>query len=237
MKHGAKTMSESSILLVEDEKAVRDMLRFVLTQAGYGIQEAGDAAEARLRLAEKQPDMILLDWMLPDTSGIELAREFKRDPCFRHIPLIILTARGEEDSRVRGLEAGADDYIVKPFSSRELVARIKAVWRRAAPEAGDEVVEINGLRLDPTSYRVTADNQPLELGPTEFRLLHFFMTHQERVYSRGQLLDRVWGSNVHVEDRTVDVYILRLRKALKTLGHDDLLQTVRGAGYRFSAKA
>jgi two-component system phosphate regulon response regulator PhoB len=237
MTHGVKTMSESNILLVEDEKAVRDMLHFVLTQAGYSIQEAGDATEARLRLGERQPDMILLDWMLPDTSGIELARELKREPCFRHIPLIMLTARGEEEYRVRGLEAGADDYIVKPFSSKELIARIKAVWRRAAPEAGDEVVEINGLRLDPASYRVTAHDQPLELGPTEFRLLHFFMTHQERVYSRGQLLDRVWGSNVHVEDRTVDVYVLRLRKALRALGHDDFLQTVRGAGYRFSAKA
>ena len=235
MNHGDKLMSESNILLVEDEQAVRDMLRFVLTGAGFKVQEAGNSAEARIRLGETQPDMILMDWMLPDSSGIELTREFKKDPCSRHIPLIMLTARGEEDNRVRGLEAGADDYIVKPFSSRELVARIKAVWRRAAPEAGDEVVEIEGLRLDPSSYRVKSYNRPMELGPTEFRLLHFFMTHPERVYSRGQLLDRVWGNNVHVEDRTVDVYILRLRKALGALGHDGFLQTVRGAGYRFSA--
>ncbi len=230
-------MSENVILIIEDEKPVRDMLQFVLEQSGYKVLEAADASEARQRLGERQPDMILLDWMLPGVSGLEYARELKRDPCTRHIPMIMLTARGEEDDRVRGLEAGADDYITKPFSARELVARIKAVWRRAAPEAGEELVEVDGLLLDPPSYRVSANGRPIELGPTEFRLLHFFMTHPERVYSRNQLLDRVWGSNVHVEDRTVDVYILRLRKALGNLGRDRLLQTVRGAGYRFSARA
>jgi two-component system phosphate regulon response regulator PhoB len=174
--------------------------------------------------------------MLPGISGLDFGRQLKRDHMTRHIPMIMLTARGEEDDRVRGLESGADDYITKPFSGRELVARIRAVWRRVTPEADEETVEIHGLRLDPLSYRVTANGEFIELGPTEFRLLHFFMTHPERVYTRGQLLDRVWGSNSHVEDRTVDVYIRRLRKALATRGHDSFLQTVRGAGYRFSAR-
>ncbi|MCP4407807.1 MAG: response regulator [Gammaproteobacteria bacterium] len=163
------------------------------------------------------------------------AHMLKNDPVTRYIPMIMLTARGEEDDRVRGLDSGADDYITKPFSGRELIARIKAVWRRSAPEANDETVQIHGLCLDPPSYRVTANGENIELSPTEFRLLHFFMTHPERVYSRNQLLDRVWGDNTHVEDRTVDVYIRRLRKNLGTRGHDSFLQTVRGAGYRFSS--
>lgn len=229
-------MSDKTILVIEDEDAVREMLRFILEQADFRVEEAADVAQARQRLSEREPDMILLDWMLPGISGIDFGRQLKSDFMTRHMPMIMLTARGEEDDRVRGLESGADDYITKPFSGRELIARIKAVWRRASPEADEETVEIHGLRLDPPSYRVTANGESIELGPTEFRLLHFFMTHPERVYSRGQLLDRVWGNGSHVEDRTVDVYIRRLRKALATRGHDGFLQTVRGAGYRFSGQ-
>lgn len=230
-------MKDKKILVVEDEDAVREMLHFMLEQANYRVLEARDVEVARSCLTEHQPDMILLDWMLPGISGLEYAQELKRDPFNRHIPIIMLTARVEEDDRVRGLDSGADDYITKPFSSRELVARIKAVWRRGAPEADEQVVEIHGLRLDPPSYRVSAHGESIDLGPTEFRLLQFFMTHPERVYTRGQLLDRVWGNGVNVEDRTVDVYIRRLRKALAVQGHDSLLQTVRGAGYRFSIQA
>ncbi len=216
---------------------MREMLRFMLEQANFRVQEAEDVEEARRHFTQQPPDMILLDWMLPGMSGLEFAKELKRDPFHRHIPIIMLTARGEENDRVRGLESGADDYISKPFSTRELIARIKAVWRRGSPEADEEVIEIRGLRLDPPSYRVTAYGENIDLGPTEFRLLQFFMTHPERVYSRGQLLDRVWGNGVNVEDRTVDVYIRRLRKALAQGGHDNMLQTVRGAGYRFSIQA
>lgn len=230
-------MREKVILIIEDEEAVREMLRFMLEQANFRVQDAGDVERARTHFTHQPPDMILLDWMLPGMSGLEFAQELKRDPIHRHIPIIMLTARGEEDDRVRGLESGADDYISKPFSARELIARIKAVWRRGAPEADEKVVEVRGLRLDPPTYRVTANGENIDLGPTEFRLLQFFMTHPERVYSRGQLLDRVWGNNVNVVDRTVDVYIRRLRKALAQGGHDDLLQTVRGAGYRFSMQA
>lgn len=228
-------MSEKVILIVEDEEAVREMLRFMLEQANFRVEEAADILQARRCLEEHQPHMILLDWMLPGISGLEYARMLKNDPVTRYIPMIMLTARGEEDDRVRGLDSGVDDYITKPFSGRELIARIKAVWRRSAPEANDETVQIHGLCLDPPSYRVTANGENIELSPTEFRLLHFFMTHPERVYSRDQLLDRVWGDNTHVEDRTVDVYIRRLRKTLGTRGHDSFLQTVRGAGYRFSS--
>ena len=230
-------MRDKIILVVEDEDAVREMLRFMLQQANFRVLEAWDVEEARAHFVQQPPDMILLDWMLPGMSGLEFAKELKRDPFHRHIPIIMLTARSEEDDRVRGLESGADDYISKPFSARELIARIKAVWRRGAPEADEEVIEIRGLRLDPPSYRVTAYGENIDLGPTEFRLLQFFMTHPERVYTRGQLLDRVWGDGVNVEDRTVDVYIRRLRKALAQGGHDDLLQTVRGAGYRFSIQS
>ena len=227
-------MRDKIILVVEDEDAVREMLRFMLQQASFRVLEAWDVEEARAHFVQQPPDMILLDWMLPGMSGLEFAKELKRDPFHRHIPIIMLTARSEEDDRVRGLESGADDYISKPFSARELIARIKAVWRRGAPEADEEVIEIRGLRLDPPSYRVTAYGENIDLGPTEFRLLQFFMTHPERVYTRGQLLDRVWGDGVNVEDRTVDVYIRRLRKALAEGGHNNMLQTVRGAGYRFS---
>ncbi len=222
------------ILVVEDEPAVREMIAFVLRQNGYTVLEAGDAEQARARLHQDPPALILMDWMLPGASGIELTRELKADPLTRDIPLIMLTARGEEDDKVRGLESGADDYVTKPFSPRELSARIQAILRRVAPHASEAPVETGPLRLDPVAHRVEHDGRALDLGPTEFRLLHFLMTHPDRVYSRARLLDRVWGTNVYIEERTVDVHIRRLRKALEPYGAAGLIQTVRGAGYRFS---
>lgn len=230
----AKAMSGKNILLVEDEQAIREMVGFALNRAGFQMIEAADAVDAQERLAERLPDLILMDWMLPGTSGIDLARRLKRDEYTRDVPIIMLTARGEEDDKIGGLEAGADDYVTKPFSPRELVARIKAVLRRVQTEQEDQPIAADELLLDPASHRVTAKGQPLDMGPTEFRLLQFFMTHPERVYSRSQLLDRVWGRNTYVEERTVDVHILRLRKALSQFGYDRFVQTVRGAGYRFS---
>ncbi|GAA5185937.1 phosphate regulon transcriptional regulator PhoB [Ferrimonas gelatinilytica] len=226
----------ANILIVEDETAIREMLVFVLEQHGFRTTTAADFDQGLKAVQEPYPDLILLDWMLPGGSGVQLAKRLRGEAHTRGIPIIMLTARGEEEDRVRGLEVGADDYVTKPFSPKELVARIKAVMRRSAPTRLEEVVEIEGLRLDPVSHRVTAAHQNLEIGPTEFRLLHFFMTHPERVYSREQLLDNVWGTNVYVEDRTVDVHIRRLRKAIQQHGHDRLIQTVRGAGYRFSSK-
>lgn len=222
------------ILIVEDEAPIREMLSFVMEQHGYQAIEAGDYQAALEKVVEPFPDMILLDWMIPGGSGIQLAKKLKGDDFTRAIPIIMLTARGEEEDKVRGLEVGADDYMTKPFSPKELMARMRAVFRRVAPTALDEPLEVEGLRLDPVSHRVTAYNDRLDMGPTEFKLLHFFMTHPDRVYSREQLLDHVWGTNVYVEDRTVDVHIRRLRKALETHGHDRLVQTVRGVGYRFS---
>ncbi|RZQ55368.1 phosphate regulon transcriptional regulatory protein PhoB [Pseudidiomarina tainanensis] len=222
------------ILIVEDEAPIREMLSFVMEQHGYQAIEAGDYQAALEKVVEPFPDMILLDWMIPGGSGIQLAKKLKGDDFTRAIPIIMLTARGEEEDKVRGLEVGADDYMTKPFSPKELMARMRAVFRRVAPTALDEPLEIEGLRLDPVSHRVTAYNDRLDMGPTEFKLLHFFMTHPDRVYSREQLLDHVWGTNVYVEDRTVDVHIRRLRKALEAHGHDRLVQTVRGVGYRFS---
>jgi two-component system phosphate regulon response regulator PhoB len=224
------------ILIVEDEAPIRDMLCFVLEQNGYQASIAGDFDAAINQLVEPYPDLVLLDWMLPGGSGIQIAKKMKQHELTRAIPIIMITARGEEEDKVRGLEVGADDYVTKPFSPKELMARIKAVIRRVAPTSLDEVIEVQGLKLDPVSHRVMAAENPLEMGPTEFRLLHFFMTHPERVYSREQLLDHVWGTNVYVEDRTVDVHIRRLRKAISVAGHDRLVQTVRGSGYRFSVK-
>ncbi|WP_313159231.1 phosphate response regulator transcription factor PhoB [Mixta calida] len=224
------------ILVVEDEAPIREMLCFVLEQNDYQPIEADDYDSAVNLLIEPWPDLILLDWMLPGGSGIQFIKHLKREAMTRDIPVMLLTARGEEEDRVRGLEVGADDYITKPFSPKELVARIKAVMRRISPMAVEEVIEIQGLSLDPSSHRVMSDTTPLEMGPTEYKLLHFFMTHPERVYSREQLLNNVWGTNVYVEDRTVDVHIRRLRKALELTGHDRMVQTVRGTGYRFSAR-
>ena len=224
------------ILLVEDEAPIRDMLKFVLEQSGYDTVEAEDFNVALERIVEPYPDLILLDWMLPGGSGVQLAKKLKSHEYTRDIPIIMLTARGEEEDKVRGLEAGADDYVTKPFSPKELIARVKAVIRRVTPTSSEDAIEYQGLKLDPVSHRVTANETPLDMGPTEFKLLHFFMTHAERVYSREQLLDNVWGTNVYVEDRTVDVHIRRLRKAISEFGHDNMIQTVRGAGYRFSTK-
>ncbi|MCF1427154.1 MAG: phosphate regulon transcriptional regulator PhoB [Shewanella sp.] len=224
------------ILIVEDELAIREMLTFVLEQHGFSICAAEDFDSAVALMTEPYPDLILLDWMFPGGSGIQLAKKLKQDEYSRLIPIIMLTARGEEEDKVKGLEVGADDYITKPFSPKELVARIKAVLRRAAPTRLEETIDVQGLKLDPVSHRVTVGETVLDMGPTEFRLLHFFMTHPERVYSREQLLDNVWGTNVYVEDRTVDVHIRRLRKAVEMSGHDKFIQTVRGAGYRFSTR-
>ncbi len=223
-----------NILLVEDDTAVREVLRGPLQKAGLHVIEAGDVRQAKEAIVQQVPDLILLDWMLPEVSGVEWARALKSAPHTRGVPIIMLTARGEEEDRIRGLEVGADDYVTKPFSPRELIARIRAVLRRTAPTSSDEPVEIDGLRLDPVSHRVSAEGRTLDMGPTEYRLLHFFMTHQDRVFTRGQLLDNVWGTNVYVEERTVDVHIRRLRIALATTGHENLVQTIRGAGYRFS---
>jgi two-component system, OmpR family, phosphate regulon response regulator PhoB len=227
----------ATVLVVDDEAAIREMLGFALRQEGYNYQAAADAEQAWRQINESLPDIVLLDWMLPGISGVELARRLKRDPNTRALPLIMLTARDEEEDKVRGLNVGADDYITKPFSTVELSARIKAVLRRSAPLTSQEVIEVEGLRLDPGSYRLSVGDRALEIGPTEFRLLHFFITHPERVYSRSQLIDRVWGDNVYVEERTVDVHIRRLRKSLEPSGHDKLVQTVRSVGYRFSARS
>ncbi len=229
-------MAAPTILIVDDEAAIREMIRVGLEMAGYDCLEAADAQEAHGMIVDHHPDLVLLDWMMPQTSGIELLRRLRRDDMWRSLPVIMLTAKDDEDNRVQGLEGGADDYLAKPFSPRELQARIKAVIRRAGSSHDDEAITIDGLKLDPASHRVFADELPLEMGPTEYRLLKFFMTHPERAYTRGQLLDQVWDSNVYVEERTVDVHIRRLRKALLTDQRDfgRLIQTVRGTGYRFS---
>ncbi|OTA21383.1 two component transcriptional regulator [Xenorhabdus beddingii] len=224
------------ILVVEDEVPIREMVCFVLEQNGYQTVEAGDYDSAIKRLSEPYPDLVLLDWMLPGGSGIQLIKQIRRDSNTRAIPVIMVTARTEEEDRVRGLDVGADDYITKPFSPKELIARVKAVLRRISPIEAEDVIEMDGLILDPVSHRVSSQGQDLEMGPTEFKLLHFFMTHPERVYSREQLLNYVWGTNVYVEDRTVDVHIRRLRKALEAGRHDKMVQTVRGTGYRFSTR-
>ncbi|HOW75697.1 MAG TPA: phosphate regulon transcriptional regulator PhoB [Candidatus Competibacteraceae bacterium] len=229
-------MNTRNILLVEDEQPIREMVVFALTNAGYEVYQAADARQAQVCIAECLPDLILLDWMLPGISGIDYARRLKKDELTRELPIIMLTARAEEEDKVQGLESGADDYVTKPFSPRELVARIRAVLRRGGPAGEDEILRANGLTLDLASHRVSVGETLLEIGPTEYRLLEFFMSHLERVYSRGQLLDRVWGSNVYVEERTVDVHIRRLRKTLEPHGFDALIQTVRGSGYRFSTR-
>ena len=226
---------QQKVLVVEDEAAIREMLAFNLGRAGYEVLSAATGLEARSSMVDKYPDVVLMDWMLPDVSGLELTRQLKRDPETREIPIIMLTARVQEDDRVAGLEGGADDYITKPFSPRELLARIKVVLRRGAAYQ-DETITVGRLKLNSASHRVSVDDSEISLGPTEYRILHFFMHHPDRVYSRAQLLDRIWGANVYVEERTVDVHIRRLRKALTASGYDKLVQTVRGAGYRFSPR-
>ena len=225
----------ATILVVEDEPAIQELIAYNLKQAGHQPLRADNAEQALNLVANALPDLVLLDWMLPGLSGIEFARRLRADKRTRSIPIIMLTARSDEQDKLQGLETGADDYITKPFSPRELNARIKAVLRRRAPEMTDDMVQLGGLKLDPASHRVTGKGEPVLLGPTEFRLLHFLMTHAERVHSRTQLLDQIWGDHVFVEERTVDVHIRRLRKALEPTELDGLVQTVRGTGYRFSA--
>ncbi len=229
-------MTAKQILIVEDEKPIRDMIAFGLRRAGYTVSEAEDCSEARSRIADSRPDLLLVDWMLPDQSGLELTRFLKRNKETEDLPVIMLTARAEEHDKVAGLESGADDYVTKPFSPRELLARVQAVLRRTSPASQGAPMEAGALKLDPTSHRVTAAEKTVPLGPTEYRLLQFFMEHPERVYTRSQLLDRVWGGNVYVEERTVDVHIRRLRRALEPHRCDALVQTVRGSGYRFSTR-
>ena len=224
-----------NILVVEDEPAIQELIAVNLEHAGHHVIRARDAESALGIVKNALPDLLLIDWMLPGMSGIALAKQLRREDRTRAIPIILLTARSEEQDKVSGLEAGADDYVSKPFSPRELMARIKAVLRRRAPQMTDDPVESGGLRLDPSTRRVFGGPTPLALGPTEFRLLHFLMTHAERVHSRAQLLDQVWGDHVFVEERTVDVHIRRLRRSLEPTGHDRLVETVRGSGYRFSA--
>ena len=227
----------ATILVVEDEPAIQTLVAACLQNAGHQVVRADTAEDAIRRVNEILLDVVLLDWMLPGMSGIQLARRLRGDERTHDLPIIMLTARGEEHDKIAGLDAGADDYLTKPFSPRELLARIKAVLRRRAPQMTSEIIEIEGLRVDPVTHRVSGNGEALDLGPTEFRLLHFFMTHAERVHTRAQLLDQVWGDHVFVEERTVDVHIRRLRAALESSGHDRLIQTVRGTGYRFSTIA
>lgn len=225
----------ATVMIVDDEPDIREVMRFALEEGGFHTLEAGHADEAR-KLLPEHPDLVLLDWMLPGRSGLELAAQLKQSPKTRHMPIIMVSARGEEEDRVKGLDTGADDYITKPFSPREMVARVNAVLRRSRPDDINDQTEIGGLTIDNVSHRVSANGVAIDIAPTEYRLLHFFMTHADRAFSRSQLLDQVWGDQVYVEERTVDVHVRRLRKALEKTGHESLLQTVRGVGYRFSDK-
>lgn len=230
-------MSQPKILIVEDEAAIRDMLKFTLSAAEYEVIEAPNAEQGWSLLLEEKPDLILLDWMLPGISGVALAQRIRQNEKTRSVPIILLTAKGEEDDQVQGFEAGADDYVVKPFSPRALMARIKALLRRQESDViSGEQLAAGKMSLDLSSHRFSVENKEVKLGPTEFKLIHFFMEHPDRVYSRPQLLDHVWGDNVIVEERTVDVHIRRLRKILEPEGVADYIQTIRGSGYRFSIK-
>ena len=229
-------MHNEQILIVEDEAAISEMIVMTLEMAGFDCLQAADISEAHQKVVDHRPALILLDWMLPgDKNGIDFCRMLKKDKLMSEIPVIMLTARSEEDNKVHGLDAGADDYITKPFSTRELVSRIKAVLRRSSALSSDKPIDIGKLSLDPKGQRLTADGKVIDIGPTEYRLLAFFMSHPERAYTRTQLLDQVWGGNVYIEDRTIDVHIRRLRKLLQPYGCDSLIQTVRGTGYRFSS--
>ena len=228
-------MMKQRILVVEDEAPIRQMIAFNLTRAGFTVDEVEDSASARVQIADTRPDLVLIDWMLPDFSGLELTRLLRRDEACKDLPIIMLTAKAEEKDKVLGLEGGADDYITKPFSAKELVARVKALLRRATPDSVEPLIA-DSLCLDPISHRVTVGEDEVSLGPTEFRLLKFLMQNPDRVYSRAQVLDIVWGQNVYVEERTVDVHVRRLRQALEVFSADQYVQTVRGAGYRFSVR-
>ncbi len=229
-------MQNKTILIVDDEQPIREMVKIALDLAGFNCLEAENAQAAHSLIIDESPDLVLLDWMMPGTSGIELLRRLRRDELTLKLPVIMLTARAAEDNVIQGLDVGADDYLVKPFSPRELVARINAQLRRQQPSIAEEELTAGRLLLDPSSHRVSIGDTPVTMGPTEYRLLAFFLSHQERVYSRDQIIDHVWGGNIYVDERTVDVHIRRLRKALSPEGHDRCVQTVRGAGYRFSTK-
>ena len=229
-------MPKHTILLVDDEMAIRTMLCVALEAAGYNVLQAENAQQAHAIIIDRSPDLVLLDWMMPGTTGLELLRRLKRDELTEKIPVIMLTAKAEEDSKISGLDAGADDYIAKPFSPRELISRVKAVLRRIGRDELKAPICVGEMVFDPVGHRVTIGNASIDLGPTEYRLLQFFLTHQERVYSRDQILDYVWGGNVYLDERTVDVHIRRLRKAISIAGHENYVQTVRGAGYRFSTQ-
>ena len=234
LNHENAAKMNPTIMVVEDEPAIQDLIKINLEMGGYRVLILGNAEDALKHIQHELPDLALLDWMLPGISGIELAKKLRSDSRTKSLPIILLTAKDTEEDKLKGLEFGADDYITKPFSPRELDARIKAVLRRRAPELTHDIIDVDGLKLDPASHKVSGFGKILNMGPTEFRLLHFFMTHQERVYSRAQLLDFVWGDHVFIEERTVDVHIRRLRAALSPSNHQDLLHTVRGSGYRFA---
>ncbi len=229
-------MPKHTILIVDDESAIREMLCLALEAADFSVLQAENAQQAHVLIIDRSPDLVLLDWMMPGTTGLELLRRLKRDEVTEKVPVIMLTAKAEENSKISGLDAGADDYIAKPFSPRELISRVKAVLRRIGREELQELIAVGDLLFDPIGHRVSIANQSINIGPTEYRLLQFFLTHQERVYTRSQILDYVWGGNVYLDDRTVDVHIRRLRKAISVAGHENYVQTVRGSGYRFSTK-
>ncbi|MGB2313783.1 MAG: phosphate regulon transcriptional regulator PhoB [Porticoccaceae bacterium] len=229
-------MPKHTILLVDDEAAIRDMLAIALEAADYNVLQAENAQQAHACIIDRHPDLVLLDWMMPGTTGLELLRRLKRDELTEKLPVIMLTAKAEEDSKISALDAGADDYVAKPFSPRELISRVKAVLRRIGREELKDAIIVDQMRFDPLSHRVSIADKDINLGPTEYRMLQFFLTHQERVYSRDQILDYVWGGNAYLDERTVDVHIRRLRKAISVAGHENYVQTVRGAGYRFSTQ-
>lgn len=230
-------MEPTTILIVDDESSIREMLRVALDMAGFECLEASNAKEAEICIADRMPNLVLLDWMMPEVSGLELLRRWRRNDQTRHLPVILLTAKGEEESTIKGLNTGADDYVSKPFSPRELVARIQSLLRRAAPDSGESPIRVGDLVMDPAGHIVTIAGEEVALGPTEYRLLEFFLNHPNRAYTRNQLLNNVWGSNVYIDERTIDVHIRRLRKALSNRGYDACVQTVRGFGYRFSEEA
>ena len=225
-----------TVLIVDDEAAIREMVSLALETAKFNVLEASDSQEGRAIIIDSQPDVVLLDWMMSGTTGLELLRRLRRDPLTEKIPVILLTAKTSEDSKITGLDSGADDFISKPFSPKELISRIRALIRRSTVTEPSEPIKVGEMLFDPESHRVSICGEPVEIGPTEYRLLQFFLTHQERVYSRDQILDHVWGANVYLDERTVDVHIRRLRKAIAVAGHEKFVQTVRGAGYRFSTR-
>lgn len=224
----------STILVIEDEPAIQELIAINLKFAGHHVLRADNIAQAEKAIAQALPDLILLDWMLPDASGVSLAKRLRNQDRTRQIPIIMLTAKSDEQDKIDGLEAGADDYITKPFSPKELLARIKAVLRRRSPQLTDDAINLAGLQIEPATHRLTGHQKELTIGPTEFKILLFFMAHPERVFSRVQLLDQIWGDHVFLEERTVDVHIRRLRKVLEPSGHDKHLETVRGTGYKFT---